>query len=283
MHHFSSSTGRGLGDDHRGKSILQFLAVLLLYLSLVPATFGSRQRAQIKDTKRATSSIGGNVNVATGQGQVNNLAYVTVKLSDAATQSTLQSTLTDEAGHFQFTRLAAGTYTLEASAEGFKPWVKTIALAQSQAAVEDATLEISTVDEKIEVQGEDLDVSTQRAETTGTVTNSQLETLPLAQQKFTDALPLSPGVIRTPEGRVSFNGQAENQGILLLNSTENVDPVTGSSPIPVPIDVIQSMSVHSSPDTAEFGGFSGGLTEIEIRPPFDTWNFKLHDMSPNFP
>jgi len=266
----------------RRKIALYFLTGFLSCILLAPATFGSPQKAINSDTQAAASSIAGNVNVATGQGQVNNLADVTVKLSDAATQSTLQSTLTDETGHFQFTQLAAGTYTLEASAEGFKPWVKTIALAQSQAAVEDATLEISTVDEKIEVQGEDLDVSTQRAETTGTVTNSQLETLPLAQQKFTDALPLSPGVIRTPKGRVSFNGQAENQGILLVNSTENVDPVTGSFAIPVPIDVIQSMSVHSSPDTAEFGGFSGGLTEIEIRPPFDTWNFKLHDMSPSF-
>src|SRR5713101_2810156 len=116
-HRFSFLTGPGFGHDHRGKSILQFLAVLFLYLSLVPATFGSPQRAAINDTEPATSSIVGNVNVATGQGQVNNLADVTVKLSDSRTQSTLQSTLTDETGHFKFTQLAAGTYTLEAAAE----------------------------------------------------------------------------------------------------------------------------------------------------------------------
>jgi len=56
--------------------------------------------------------------------------------------------------------------------------------------------------------------------------------------------------------------------------------VTGSFAIPVPVDVIQSMSVHSAPDTAEYGWFFGGLTEIETVPPLDAWNFKLHDSFP---
>jgi Carboxypeptidase regulatory-like domain len=272
----------GLTPDRRRKISSYLLVGLWSFVSLTCVTFGFPRRARASDAPAPRSSITGTVCVITGQGEVNNIAGVAVKLSSPSAESTSQSTLTDENGGFRFTQLAAGAYTLEVNVEGFKPWTKTVALGQSQAAVEDATLEISTVDEKIEVQGDDLDVSTHSAETTGTVTNSELETLPLAQQKFTEALPLSPGVIHTPEGRLSFNGQAENQGILLVNSTENVDPVTGSFAIPVPVDVIQSMSVHSSPDTAEFGGFSGGLTEIEIRPAFDTWNFKLHDMSPSF-
>ena len=86
----------------------------------------------------------------------------------------------------------------------------------------------SAVSEKIEVQGENLEVSTNSAEATGTVTNHELDVLPLAEQKFTDALPLTPGVVRTPEGKLNFNGQSESQGTLLVNSTETVDPVTGS-------------------------------------------------------
>jgi hypothetical protein len=271
-----------LTHDRRRKISSYRLARFWSFVSLACVIFGFPHKGRASDPPGATSSITGTVRVITGQGQANNLAGVAVKLNDSSAGSASQSVLTDENGGFRFAQLGAGAYTLEVNAEGFKPWTKTVALGQGQAAAEDATLEISTVDERIEVQGQDLDVSTHGAETTGTVTNSQLETLPLPQQKFTDALPLSPGVIRTPEGRVSFNGQAENQGILVVNSTEAVDPVTGSFAIPVPVDVIQSMSVHSSPDTAEFGGFSGGLTEIEIRPALDTWNFKLHDMSPSF-
>src|SRR6266851_3132050 len=280
-HRLSFLTETGFGHDHRRKSTLQFLAVLFLYLSLVPATFGSPQRAAINDTQPATSSIVGNVNVATGQGQVNNLADVTVKLSDSRTQSTLQSTLTDETGHFKFTQLAAGTYTLEAAAEGFRPLVKAISVEQGQALVEDLTLEISVVDERIEVRAEAFDVSTRSAEAAATITDRELDTLPLAVRKFTEALPLTPGVVRTPSGKLNFNGQSENQGILVLNSTEAVDPVTGSFAIPVPVDVIQSMTVHSTPDNAEYGGFSGGLTLVETKPPFDAWSIKVHDFIPS--
>ncbi len=270
----------GFGLSRGCKMTLHFLAVLSLCLWLEPATFAYPQKEKTNDAQRGTSSIAGNVNVSTGEGQVNNLAGITVKLIDPKTGSALQSTLADESGHFQFTQLAAGTYTIEVSAEGFKPWVKTITLGKGQATAEDVTLEINSVEEKIEVQAEDIEISTHSAEATGTLSGRDLDTLPLAQQKFTEALPLTPGVIRTPEGKLNFNGQSEDQGILLMNSTETVDPVTGSFAIPVPIDVIQSMSVHTSPDTAEFGGFSGGLTEIETKPPFDAWNYKLHDFIP---
>jgi Carboxypeptidase regulatory-like domain len=260
---------------------LYFMAGLLSCLSFARVTFGFPQNAKSTDPQVAASSIAGSVNAVTGEGQVSNLADVTVKLSDPSAQFTPQSALTDEAGHFQFTQLPAGTYTLETSADGFKPRVKTITLGRGQAAVEAVTLEISSVDQQIEVQADKLEISTRSAEADETFSERQLNTLPLAQQKFTDALPLTPGVIRTPEGKLNFNGQAENQGILLVNSTEAVDPVTGSFAIPVPVDVIQSMSVHSSPDTAEYGGFSGGLTQIEIKPPFDAWKIKLHDFLPS--
>jgi hypothetical protein len=259
-----------------------FLAGVLLCLSLGRVAFGFPQKAGTSDAQVATASIAGTVSVITGQGKANNLADVAVNLSGPSTGSTLQSTVTDESGQFRFTQLTAGTYTLEVSAQGFRAWAKTIAMEQSQVAVVDATIEIDAVDEQIEVKGESLEVSTHSAEATGTVTNRELDTLPLAEQKFTEALPLTPGVVRTPEGKLNFNGQAENQGTLLVNSTEAVDPVTGSFAISVPVDVIQSMSVHSSPDTAEFGGFSGGLTQIETKPPFDSWNYKLHDVTPSF-
>jgi hypothetical protein len=268
--------------DLRYKITLHFVAILLLCLPLARVAFGFPQEGNSIDAQAATSSISGRVNVMTGQGQANNLAGVIVKLGGPSAGSTLRSTLSDDSGHFEFTQLVAGTYTLEVSAEGFRPWSKTVTLERSQAAVEDATVEIRGIDEQIEVQAQNLEVSTGSAAITATVSDRTLETLPLAQQNFTEALPLTPGVVRTREGKMNFNGQAENQAILIVNSTEAVDPVTGSFAILVPIDVVQSMSVHSSPDTAEYGGFSGGLTEIETKPPFDAWNFKVHDVTPSF-
>ncbi len=89
-------------------------------------------------------------------------------------------------------------------------------------------------------------------------------------------------MIQTQEGKLNFNGQAESQGMLLVDSAENVDPVSGSFAIPIPVDAIESIHVFNTPDSAAYGGFSGGLTRIDIRPPTPGWNYKLLDMVPSF-
>ena len=66
----------------------------------------------------------------------------------------MRSMLTDEGGRFQFAQLATGTYTIEVNSEGFKPFVKTIVPGEGQAAAQDATLEIGSVDQQIEVRRE---------------------------------------------------------------------------------------------------------------------------------
>src|SRR5690348_7939404 len=104
------------------KIALSFLVGLLLCLSLAHVTFGFPQQANANDATAATSSVEGTVSVGTGQGQANNLAGLAVKLDGPNTASASQSRLTDDSGHFRFTQLAAGTYTLEVSVEGFKPW-----------------------------------------------------------------------------------------------------------------------------------------------------------------
>jgi hypothetical protein len=102
----------------------------------------------------------------------------------------------------------------------------------------------------------------------------------LAEQKFKEALPLVPGVVRTHDGQLNFKGAPENQGMLLVDSAETVDPVTGTFSIPVPLDAIQTMTVDKAPYGAQYGGFSGGLTSIDTKPPSGGWSFGLMDFIP---
>ena len=155
-------------------------------------------------------------------------------------------------------------------------------VSAGQAVTEDIALLITSVEERIEVQGEATEIATQSVSATATVTDHQLEELPLRTQKFTEALAMSPSVIRTQEGKLNFNGQAESQGMLLVDSAENVDPVSGSFAIPVPVNAIQNIQVFSTPDSSAYGGFSGGLTRIDIKPPGPGWNYKLLDLVPSF-
>jgi Carboxypeptidase regulatory-like domain len=252
--------------------------LLLLSIFAIPG-FARRPDG---DPQSPTASISGRVTVTTAQGSTNNLAGITVKLTGPAPQATSTSMATDADGRYEFTHLAPGTYTAEASLEGFTPWTATMRLTPGQAAALDAPLEINTINEQVEVQGEAPDVATQSVSATATVSEKQLEALPLRTQELAEALSLSPSVIRTHEGKLNFNGQTESQGMLLVDSAENVDPVAGSFAIPIPQGVIQSIQVYSTPDSSEFGGFSGGLTRIELKPPPGAWNYKLFDFIPAF-
>jgi hypothetical protein len=255
-------------------------AISIAVLPLAYPTFARQPQDAKSNVPKAT--VTGRTTVVPGEGAINSLAGVTVKLMGPSVGPAPQSTVTDADGRYEFTHLTAGTYTLEASADGFKPWSATITLRAEQALVKDVVLQISSVNQQVEVQGEAAEIATQNVAITATVNTDQLESLPLPTQKFTEALSLIPGVIRTPTGKLTFKGQAESQGMLVVDSAENVDPVSGSFSIPIPVDIIQSMTVYSLPESSEYGGFTGGLTTIETKPPSGIWDYKLRDFIPAF-
>ncbi len=265
------------GNDGAGRT-LRGVLLIAIFLCAIPGF--AKQAATSGQSLPA--SVSGKVSAATGRNVTNNLGGITVKLAGTAPISAARITVTDAEGHYEFTHLAPGSYNLEAGVEGFEAWMAAVTLEAGQTLTEDIPLQISSVEERIEVLGEATEIATQSVSPTATVTDQQLEALPLRTQKFTEALSMSPSVIRTQEGKLNFNGQAESQGMLLVDSVENVDPVSGSFAIPIPVNVIQNMQVFSTPDSSAYGGFSGGLTRIDIRPPGPAWNYKLLDIVPSF-
>jgi hypothetical protein len=240
------------------------------------------QQTQTTATGDSTAAIGGKITTSSSDGTINTLAGVTVKLTGPTSGTAPQTTTTDADGHYQFTQLGAGTYTIEASSDGFKSFSATVKIEAAESFVKDLALQISTVNQQVEVQAEAAEIATQNVAITATVNTDQLESLPLPTQKFTEALVLIPGVVKTSAGKLTFKGQSESQGMLIVDSTENVDPVSGSFSIPIPVDVIQSLVVYNMPETSEYGGFTGGLTTIETKVPSNAWDFKLRDFVPAF-
>jgi hypothetical protein len=252
--------------------------ILVALLLAAGPTFGG----QPQNTNENTASLAGRVTVANGDGGTDAFAGVTVKLTGPASAPAPQSAVSDTEGRYEFVHLAAGRYTLETKEDGFQPSSNTVIVSASQAAVSDIVLKINSVDQQVEVQAQAAEIATQSSGVTGTVSAQQLDTLPLPTQKFTEALTLVPGVIRTREGKLSFKGQSESQGMLVVDSLENVDPVSGSFSIPIPVEAIQAMTVYNLPESSEYGGFSGGLTTIETKPPSGDWNYKLMDFVTSF-
>jgi hypothetical protein len=257
------------------------LSGALLFACLIFPLYGFAQK-QGANEPTATASVKGEVIAAAGEKTTNKLPGITVKLTSIAPGSTTKTTISDFKGSYEFTGVAPGSYNLEASVAGFQPWTAMVSLEPGQASTADVALQISSVEERIDVQAEAVEVATQSVSATATVNQQQLEVLPLRTQKYTEALSVSPSVIRTQEGKLNFNGQAESQGMLLVDSAETVDPVSGSFTIPVPVNLIQNLQVFSTPDSSAYGGFSGGLTRIEIKPAGPAWKFKFLDLVPSF-
>jgi len=192
------------------------------------------------------------------------------------------SVTTDENGKFRFPGLVAGAYNLICSAMGRQQVTQNgLEVAPGQTPFVQAVLPAEiVVRQKVEVRGQVEGISQQAAAPPATLSARQFQTLPLVQQKFKAALPLVPGVVRTPDGRINIKGIGESQGLLLVDSAETVDPVTGAFAIDVPIDAIESLDVYKSAYRAEFGRFSGGLTSIETKPPSSQFHFELNDILP---
>jgi hypothetical protein len=255
--------------------------VAVVFLHLYATSFAFGQDAAPKKASGQAGFIRGTVttiqdNIATG------VAGISVKLSGDPLHGTPLSANTDEHGAYEFQNLEPGAYTISVTLQGFKAISKSVVLAPKQQLVQDFTLELDVVAEKVEVKETAATIATETAAPPPvTVTNTELTTIPTQQEKVKEILPFTPGVIKTLDSKLTFKGADENQSLLLVNSARTTDPVTGSFGVPIPTDAVESFAVYKTPYDSSLGSFSGGLTTIETRPPDDQWSFKVRGIVPS--
>src|SRR5262249_46437978 len=106
--------------------------------------------------------------------------------------------------------------------------------------------------------------------------------LPDRPATVSDALPLSPGVVREPGGGLIISASAEHRSALIVNSADVTDPATGQFGLTVPIDSVEVLNVFQTPFLAEYGRFTAGLVTVETRRGGDQWKWELNDPLPEF-
>jgi hypothetical protein len=212
--------------------------------------------------------------VTTQNGDV--LAGATVKLAKNPPIGVPATAQTDENGHYEFHNLQSGNYSISVEGAGFKKTEKAVLLKDGEQSVQDFILDVGNLSETVQVTGMATIISTESASApVSVVTNTQLVTLPTQQEQVKEVIPVTPGVVRTLDSKLVFKGSDENQSLLIINSTRNTDPVTGSFGITVPTDAVESFAVYKTPYDASLGSFSGGLTTISTKSPADSLDFNL--------
>lgn len=193
------------------------------------------------------------------------LPGVTVSLSGERLGEKKLQTVSDNEGVYSFPGLIAGDYVVTVEFEGFKKYEKTLSI-QIEATVEhDILLHPVPLSESVTIKEDRTDAVKTESTTPSVITTEALRDAPLIDQKFQDALPLLPGVVRGPDGNLNIKGTRPSQSGILVSSLNVTDPVTGAPAIELPLEAVDTIQVHSNPYSAEFGKFTGAVTTIETR------------------
>ncbi len=270
-----------------GGWVRHVVAACVFMLATIPAsaqtasTTGDQKQG---DQKPGVGSIHGTLTTTQADGGgAGGLAGISVQLAAPPPDGGGPLTAdTDDAGHYEFKDLKPGSYTISINQAGFAPFTKSLELKPGEATIVDIRLELQTVSEKVEVSETTQTIATEDATTpTVSLTQRQLISLPTAQEKIREVLPVTPGVVKTIDGKLDFKGSDENQSLLLVNSARTTDPVTGSFAVPVPTDAVQSFNIYKTPYNAGLGSFTGGLVDVETKPPDDGFTYRLKSFIPS--
>jgi len=170
---------------------------------------------------------------------------------------------TDASGAFAIGGLPPGMYKVEASAPGLNAAVA-VEVKPGTASVVPIELGMAAVASTLTVAANDLPGVEESAQKS-TISQSTIEEAPNQNEKIDSLLPLVPGVVRGPDGRINMKGAQATQAGWLVNSANVTDPATGGQAINLPIDVVSSVQVISNPYDPEYGKFTGAVSSVETR------------------
>jgi hypothetical protein len=191
------------------------------------------------------------------------------------------TTETDSGGQYRFSSVEPGTYTIKATAPGLDSQ-QSVSVTPGEVAEVSLTLRITKMTTDVTVTA----ISGNAAGITTTaqiVEQRTIENAPNANERFETLLPLVPGVVRGPDGRINMKGTRNTQSGALVNSANVTDPASGASAINLPIDVVSSVQIVSNPFDPQYGRFTGALSTVETKTGnYEKWHFSIQNILPRW-
>ena len=200
-------------------------------------------------------------------------AAVTARQVDTNLASTQE---TDKEGRFRFPYLRVGQYEIKVQQKGFAETTETLTLTVGAAFELPVSLALASAQTALTVTGEAPVLEAARTQIAGTVTQAEVETLPLNGRNFLDLALLIPGVSPTntaanqlfaetsavPGQGISIGSQRNFSNSFIVDGLSNNDDAAGLTGSFYGVGVVNEFQVVTSGGQAEFGRALGGYINV---------------------
>jgi len=185
---------------------------------------------------------------------------------------------TNSQGEYVFTLLKPGRYSVRVEATGFKAYVGTVTVSAGDRARVDAQMQVGGSGETVEVQATTPLLQTDSSTVGGTVTQRDVEDLPLSSRNLISLVQLVPGANEAasisglssgqrPDDRrqtssFSVHGHDDILNNELIDGTDNNERIIGTIGVKPSIDAIQEVSVLTDNYLPDGGRTPGAVVNI---------------------
>src|SRR5256886_2264810 len=199
------------------------------------------------------------------------IAKAKVTVTNTATNINLVTESSDD-GNYAVPYLRPGTYRVTVEVTGFqKTVVQDVTVAVDQNVRVDASMKTGTVIETVTVSASSVALDTDTSAISQTISNVQVENLPLQDRNFTQFLLLGgsavettgeQGSMRVGKGNaISINGARPTSNNYTLDGLVNTDTALNTPAVILSVDAMQEFKEQTSTYSAEYG-FSANQVNI---------------------
>ena len=200
-------------------------------------------------------------------------AQVTARQTDT---NLTRTATTDQDGRFRFPYLRVGRYEITVHRQGFADATRVLTLTVGAAFELPVSLALESAETQITVTGEAAVLEAARSQIAGTVSQTEVSTLPLNGRNFLDLALLIPGVSPTntasnqlfaetsavPGQGLSIGSQRNFSNSFIVDGLSANDDAAGLSGIFYGVDVVHEFQVVTSGGQAELGRALGGYINM---------------------
>jgi hypothetical protein len=186
---------------------------------------------------------------------------------------------TDGNGRFRFPNLKVGRYEVRIRQQGFRQWNRSLTLSVGAAFDLQVRLDVEDLEASVTVSAEATVLEAARSQIAGTISELEVQRLPLNGRNFLDLALLVPGVSPTnvastqlfpetsavPGVGLSIGSQRNLSNNFIVDGLSANDDAAGLSGMTYGVDAVEQFQVVTSGGQAELGRALGGYINVVTR------------------